>query len=275
MYAAAVPTFTASYSGFTNGDSLAKLTATPALGTTATAGSPVGNYPIHGSGGVSSNYAFLFVDGTLAVLPATPALTWTNPTPISYGTLLGSNQLNASTPVPGNFTYSPTNGALLKTGTNTLLAFFTPTDSTDYLTVTGSVSLTVFLMYDGVNLSDPIQSLADPDGDGFSSLAEYALGSDPRNPSDSPSGFMTSVITNGGTQYLTLQYKRRHDTSAFPIQYIPEVSADQQTWYSDGAHAQETAVVPLDSQFDWVTVRDQAPLTAAAPQFFRLRITTN
>jgi hypothetical protein len=72
------PTFTASYSGFVNGDTAAVLGGSPSLTTTATVSSPAGTYPITPSAGTLSaaNYAFSFVNGTLTVLPApTPSLT--------------------------------------------------------------------------------------------------------------------------------------------------------------------------------------------------------
>ena len=52
VYGSALPTLTASYSGFVNGDNAANLTTPPNLSTTATSASPVGNYPITASGGV-------------------------------------------------------------------------------------------------------------------------------------------------------------------------------------------------------------------------------
>jgi Ca2+-binding RTX toxin-like protein len=67
---AALPTLTASYSGFVNGDTPASLTTLPSLTTTATAASPAGSYPITASGAVSSDYDFVYVDGTLTVTAA-------------------------------------------------------------------------------------------------------------------------------------------------------------------------------------------------------------
>ena len=37
----------------------------------------------------------------------TPAITWSNPDDIAYGTALNGTQLNATSSVPGNFTYDP------------------------------------------------------------------------------------------------------------------------------------------------------------------------
>jgi hypothetical protein len=69
---AAIPAFTASYSGFVNGDTTAVLGGSPSLATTATTSSPVGTYPITASAGTltAANYAFSFVNGTLTVQPA-------------------------------------------------------------------------------------------------------------------------------------------------------------------------------------------------------------
>ncbi len=74
---------------------------------------------------------------------ATPAITWSAPGTITYGTALSSAQLNATASVPGTFSYSPAAGTVLSVGAHTLNVTFTPTDSTDYTTATASVPLTV------------------------------------------------------------------------------------------------------------------------------------
>jgi hypothetical protein len=68
-FGAPLPGFTASATGFVNGDSFASLTGTLALGTTATPESAVGSYPIVPSGVSSPNYAITFAVGTLSVVP--------------------------------------------------------------------------------------------------------------------------------------------------------------------------------------------------------------
>jgi hypothetical protein len=68
---AALPTFTASYSGFQNGQSASVLSGSPSLTTTATSSSPAGTYPIVAALGTLSaqNYAFTtFVNGTLSIV---------------------------------------------------------------------------------------------------------------------------------------------------------------------------------------------------------------
>jgi uncharacterized membrane protein len=72
-----------------------------------------------------------------------PTITWVQPADISYGTALSPTQLDASSTVAGTFAYSPTAGAMLSVGRQTLTVTFTPTDSTNYTTAAASVTLTV------------------------------------------------------------------------------------------------------------------------------------
>ena len=81
----------------------------------------------------------------LTTCKATPVVTWSDPAPIVYGTLLSATQLNAIANVPGTFTYAPPAGTILNAGASqTLSADFTPTDTTNYNSVNGTtVHLTV------------------------------------------------------------------------------------------------------------------------------------
>ena len=80
---------------------------------------------------------------TLTVNQATPTVSWTTPAAIPYGTALSATQLDATASVPGTFVYNPSAGTVLGSGSQTLAVTFTPTDTTDYTTATGSVVLTV------------------------------------------------------------------------------------------------------------------------------------
>jgi hypothetical protein len=80
---------------------------------------------------------------SLAVAKATPVVTWANPAPIVYGTVLGAAQLNATANVPGTFTYMPPAGTVLGAGSQTLSVAFTPTESANYDPASASVTLTV------------------------------------------------------------------------------------------------------------------------------------
>ncbi len=88
------------------------------------------------------------------VTKATPTVNWSNPAAITYGTALGSTQLNATatyqnggTPVtvPGTFTYTPAAGTVLNAGNSqTLSVHFAPTDTASFNTpVDKTVSINV------------------------------------------------------------------------------------------------------------------------------------
>jgi hypothetical protein len=69
-YGQAIPTFTATVTGFVAGDSMASLAGVLSFATSATAASAPGGYPVV-SGGVSSpNYTISFVSGTLTIVKA-------------------------------------------------------------------------------------------------------------------------------------------------------------------------------------------------------------
>ena len=89
VYGAALPTLTATYTGFVNGDTSASLTTQPTLTTTATASSHVAGspYAITASGAVDSNYTISYVAGSLTVTPAALTITADNQTKV-YGAAL-------------------------------------------------------------------------------------------------------------------------------------------------------------------------------------------
>jgi len=61
------PAFSATFSGFVNGETASVLTGALSCTTTATASSPAGNYPIACSGLSSTNYAITYIAGQLTV----------------------------------------------------------------------------------------------------------------------------------------------------------------------------------------------------------------
>ena len=101
------------------------------------------------------NYTSATATVSLVVNKATPVITWANPAAITYGTALSATQLNATTSVPGTFSYTPANGSLLSTGTQTLSITFTPTDTVNYTSATATVSLVV-------NKATPVITWATP-----------------------------------------------------------------------------------------------------------------
>ena len=93
----------------------------------------------------NSNYNPILSGGiTQAVSRATPTIGWPTPSPITQGMALSSTQLDASSGgVAGSFVYSPAAGTVLGAGSQTLSVAFTPTDTADYNSANGSVTLTV------------------------------------------------------------------------------------------------------------------------------------
>jgi hypothetical protein len=89
VYGAAMPTFTASYTGLVNGDTSASLTTQPTFHTPATAASHVlgSPYTISVGGAVDPNYSFSYVPGTLTVTPAPLTITANNQSKV-YGAAL-------------------------------------------------------------------------------------------------------------------------------------------------------------------------------------------
>lgn len=72
------PTFTATYTGFKNGQNESVIDVKATGATTATATSGVGNYVITGSSAFDNNYTFVYVNGTLVVTKATLTATANN-----------------------------------------------------------------------------------------------------------------------------------------------------------------------------------------------------
>ncbi len=91
----------------------------------------------------TSNYTTATKTVQISVSQATPIITWPTPAGIVYGTALNGTQLDATVPVAGSFTYSPTFGSVPPAGTDTLSVTFTPTDTSDYTTATKTVQIAV------------------------------------------------------------------------------------------------------------------------------------
>ena len=88
-YGQTLPTYTATYSGYQNGDTSSALSGSPSLTTSPATPSAAGTYTITGAAGSLSatNYSFSFVNGTLTINKA--VLTVTAPSPsITYGQTL-------------------------------------------------------------------------------------------------------------------------------------------------------------------------------------------
>jgi hypothetical protein len=83
-YGGTMPTLTASFIGFVNGDNPASLTKQPSITTTAAATSPAGPYPITVAGAVDPNYAITYQPATFTITPVALTITANNAT-MNYG----------------------------------------------------------------------------------------------------------------------------------------------------------------------------------------------
>jgi hypothetical protein len=90
----------------------------------------------------TKDYSVTTVHVTQVVNKATPVVSW-SPAPLQIGSKLTSAQLDATANVPGKFVYTPALGTEITGSAETLKVVFTPTDSTDYNSVTQTVSLEV------------------------------------------------------------------------------------------------------------------------------------
>ena len=157
----AVPTITASYSGFVNSETESVLIALPTCITSYTTSSAAGSTESTSCSGASgSNYTITYVAGSFVVAAANngnngnnpaptpvvkqkPTINWNNPSPIFVGTPLSGTQLNALLSVPGTCVYTPALGTQLPAGTHTLSVTCTPTDSNNYEPVSTTVTIQV------------------------------------------------------------------------------------------------------------------------------------
>ena len=143
-YGTAVPAITPTYSGWANGNTASSLTTAPTCSTTYTTTSALGSYASSCSGAVDPNYTFSYVAGTVTVSKATPTVSvWPTATPITYLQTLASSTLSGGTAsVSGTFVWT-TPSTSPSAGTPSESVTFMPTNTTDYATISGSVSITV------------------------------------------------------------------------------------------------------------------------------------
>ena len=85
MYGAAVPAVSAGYSGFVLLEDPSDLDTAPSCSTDYVVGDGPATYTTSCSGGVSANYAFVYVDGTFTVGKATLTVTASSPANGVYG----------------------------------------------------------------------------------------------------------------------------------------------------------------------------------------------
>ncbi len=125
-------------------------------------------------------------------------------------------------------------------------------------------------------LTDPniSGSSADPDHDGLSNLAEFALNRDPKTPDGSAFQFFVQHDSSDGNNYLTVVYTRRIAPSG--ITYHVEASNDLVNWNEGTGFTQEMQATDDGNGItQTVTTRASTALSQGNRQFLRLRFTTS
>ena len=130
----------------------------------------------------SVNYALAEANVPLTVAEIIPAsVTWLDPHSISYGTALSTEQLNASSSIPGSFIYAPPAGEVLPAGKHILSVIFTPKDEEKHAKLQANVTLIVEELPNvasliSATLQTPLDRgmTADPGADGMGSATPTA-----------------------------------------------------------------------------------------------------
>ncbi len=191
VYGAALPTFTASYSGFVNGDDASSLDTPVTFSTTATATSNTGSYPITLSGGSDTNYTLTLVAGTLTVLQAATTNVTLTTLPPGSGTPSGAVQFRLDSspfgsPVILSNGAAAINLSTLAHGAHTIIAeyggdsnFSGSTNSLSQLINTRPAAGTVTFsrprdMIFNIRISELLTNVSDADGDAISLLSVSA-----------------------------------------------------------------------------------------------------
>ena len=97
----------------------------------------------------TGNYNIVEATRYISVKQANPEISWQSPAPVESGTLVGGDQLNATSNVPGVFVYEPAAGEALTLNEGEsyssyqLKTTFTPDDSVNYSTASKSVAINV------------------------------------------------------------------------------------------------------------------------------------
>mgnify|MGYP001548587937 FL=1 len=122
LYGASNPAFSASYSGFVNGDTSSAVGGL-SIGTSATTASNVGSYAIVPSGASAANYSIAYAPGTLGVTPAPLTITAANASKLygaanpAFGATFSGFVNGDTSAVVSGLTFSTTAGPTSPIGT--------------------------------------------------------------------------------------------------------------------------------------------------------------
>ncbi len=116
---------------------------------------------------------------------------------------------------------------------------------------------------------------ADPDGNGWPNLLEWALGWPAADISPAllpSSGRWTATSLPHEPVYSTFSFRRRKGYTNLGLQYIPEVSRPFSQWQSTPEHVATIGIVDNGDDTETVTVRSLTPLLEGQAEAWRLRV---
>ena len=201
------------------------------------------------------------VEVRYTVTRSTPVVTWDTPASVPYGTALGSDQLNATTDVPGSFVYSPVAGTVLDAGARQLSVTFTPDDQTNYNNVPKLVTLTITAVTPTLTWPTPA---AITYGTPLPAGALAATAASPVAQASVPGTFEYSVAANAilevGTQTLTVTFHPTNTTNFLTATTSVQIEVGRAT---------PTITWPAPTSITYLTPLSATQLnaTATAPGF--------
>ena len=207
-YGGTAPTIAPSYSGFVNGDGASSLTAAPTCTTTATAASPVGNYPSSCSGAVDPNYTITYVAGSVTSGPAPLSITASSgsftygssaPTiTASYSGFVNSDDASSLTTAP-----SCSTTATSSTPAGTYASACTGAVDSNYTItyVAGSVQVTPATL--SISASSALDNYGDPVSPITPSFSGFVSGDTPASLTTAPTCSTTATSASPVGSYPT------------------------------------------------------------------------
>ena len=149
----------------------------------------------------TTDYKTTTATALLTVCKATPTVSWEDPADITYGTALGSVELNATADQPGTFVYTPGYGTVPLAGLGQVLSTtFTPTDSVDYNSVTTTATINVHQATPVITWANPADI---PGGTPLSATQLDAMANVPGTFTYTPG---IGTILSGGSQVLFVSF---------------------------------------------------------------------
>jgi len=136
----------------------------------------------------------------------------------------------------------------------------------------GNAGTLTFAQWQTANFPDPESDLAapgsDPDGDGFSNFAEFALGTPPNSIDNGLPNPIASLESFRGSDYLTMEFTRHPGERA--VSFAVQTSSDLSAWEDS-----TTIVAPPTANPDGTIttkIRDNTPAMPNQRRYIRLKM---